>query len=1478
MKKRSIWVLLGLLVAALTFALAGCGGGEETEYALSETQIELTVGGTKTLTISPEPEGEVTWTSADPAVATVDGGTVTAVQAGSTTVTAAIGGTDKTLSCSVTVKTQQGGGETTGEYALNFTTLALKTGETKQLSVSDQDGKAVTSGVTYESKNADIATVSETGLVTAVAAGETDITAKVGTATLTCSVTVAQSYAFSLDPASLDIAAGARARLTLKATPELPAGGRPHTFTSSNTNVATVDAGSGEVTGVAKGTAVITCSVDGEEVKANVTVTEYTVKIDNAAMGSETALRMGDPDKHITVTADPADHAVEATYKTSNAGVVTVEGGTLHAVGTGTATVTVTVGGREFTTTVTVSSAVQYTLKADGEEIEDETVTMKLGGTLQLTVERDPAGEIPTTTYTSESAEVAQVGDNGLITAKGVGTTTVTVAIEGADTFEITVNVLYDVVQTEVDYPSDSERTAVNLDALDATNVTLDWAYFGQSGYKDSKKDGNLIGEVDKYDQKASDFYDYRVDMSWTDGTTTAQQLGGRKDGITFKTNISFDVKFTKDAKYVAIFTGAWHATNTISISYNGVVCASRTFTNDGGNGDKNKQIIFTPDQTHFIGTEMTFTVTIGFKGDGDNANNVSLVAIAVVGNTERVDEGPSATAVAPEVKALTSETRNLSVIGTEDWVYAKNGNGDLVRRKGVDNVIKDGDIQYTGGDGTDSLQPTFGRFTWYEQDSSAAPEGGSVNNTHWVDNAWSVPIHLTAGKHVVTLYLTGWKASYFVTVLDGKANTILAASKVVTGYGTADGVADGGNKAVEVKIAINVTTEDTFTFSMSKEGDGNHGWAAIAVGYDTEYTLEKTEFDVTKDGDAAGKVVVKKDGEEYTTNVSFASSDSQVVTVDSSDGTLTAAGAGRAIITVTIDDEVKLRAFVTVTEYTLKSGTSVTISVEKTSQIVIEANPAHAFTATYKVTAGDTYAEVSPEGTITAKAKGEATVTATVGGKTFTITVNVVEYKLNKDTMTLTLGGEQATDTLKMTEGEEGTDVEGVVFSTEDNKIADVDANSGLVTAKGFGKTIVKATKDGTVLECEVTVKLNVTVTPTDYANGSNETVNLDELDEANVTLDWRHFGADGFREEMKGGSLITDEEINGEGQFFDYRVGMNWLNGAEVEQSFIDRIDGIVFKGENSGRVSFTVKVTKDVKYISIFTGAYHAKNTISISYDGVEYASYEFTNNGSNDKFSGDDSQNKCKQIVFTPDMANFGTEEKTFTITIICGQNQNEWTDNVSLVAVAVVGNTPRSQKASAAGTASATHENLMPEQDNTIDLSEGTIDWMYINNNGNNGPARKNGGTIIGDFYTSGELGGGGDGFGTKHQFFTWSDGTQQPSGDNGDTSKTNKIKWGKRPQSVSVKLDAQAQVKITLYISAWQPSIILDIYDENGNRIMSNETVMEGNGGDNGTKAEITLNATAAGTFYLVLHKEGGQDNGNYGLAAIAVANIAAAD
>ena len=159
-------------------------------------------------------------------------------------------------------------------------TASVAVGGTQQLTAQLKDANAnLLTGrtVTWSSGNTAVATVSSTGLVTAVAAGgPVTITATSETKTGTSQITVAvvPVATVTVSPASSSVFVGGRQQLT--ATTNDANGsvltGRTVTWSSSNTAVATVD-GSGLVTGVAAGGSVtVTATSETKTGTSSITV------------------------------------------------------------------------------------------------------------------------------------------------------------------------------------------------------------------------------------------------------------------------------------------------------------------------------------------------------------------------------------------------------------------------------------------------------------------------------------------------------------------------------------------------------------------------------------------------------------------------------------------------------------------------------------------------------------------------------------------------------------------------------------------------------------------------------------------------------------------------------------------------------------------------------------------------------------------------------------------------------------------------------------------------------------------------------------------------------------------------------------------------------------------------------------------------------------------------------------------------------
>ena len=165
--------------------------------------------------------------------------------------------------------------------SLNKTSTSLEVGATETLSATVAPSTATDKTVTFASSDAEVATVDNTGKVTAVKAGNADITVttKDGNKTAKCTLTVTAKQipvtGVTLDKSTLSLEVGATGNLVATVAPS-DATYKAVRFTSSDDAIATVD-DNGLVTAVKAGTADITVEslMDGSKTAVcTLTVTE----------------------------------------------------------------------------------------------------------------------------------------------------------------------------------------------------------------------------------------------------------------------------------------------------------------------------------------------------------------------------------------------------------------------------------------------------------------------------------------------------------------------------------------------------------------------------------------------------------------------------------------------------------------------------------------------------------------------------------------------------------------------------------------------------------------------------------------------------------------------------------------------------------------------------------------------------------------------------------------------------------------------------------------------------------------------------------------------------------------------------------------------------------------------------------------------------------------------------------------------------
>ena len=376
----------------------------------------------------------VTWSSSNPAVATVSAqGVLTAVAVGSTTITATSEG--KSGTAAVTISNVAVGSVTVQPQG-----PSIVQGASVQLSatVRDVNGNIVTDrAVTWSSSNTTQAVVSPTGIVTGVAPGTVIITAtsegKSGTTSVTITPVPVGSVTVAPPSATIRMSKTATLTATVKDSVGTVVTNRPVAWSSSNAAIATVNAG--VVTGVAVGTATITATSEGKSGTATINVTLMPVATVVVSPATKAMLVTQTFPLGVTVT-DSAGTVVTdrvVTWGSSNAAVATVSAaGVVTAVAAGTATITATSEGKSGSSTITVSPVPVSTVA-----VQPPTNTLAPGATVQLTaIAKDSAGGVLTgrvVGWASSNPAVATVSATGLVTGVAEGNATITATQRGKE-------------------------------------------------------------------------------------------------------------------------------------------------------------------------------------------------------------------------------------------------------------------------------------------------------------------------------------------------------------------------------------------------------------------------------------------------------------------------------------------------------------------------------------------------------------------------------------------------------------------------------------------------------------------------------------------------------------------------------------------------------------------------------------------------------------------------------------------------------------------------------------------------------------------------------------------------------------------------------------------------------------------------------------------------------------------------------------
>ena len=487
-----------------------------TGITVDKTATTIVKGATDKLTATLVPadaNGTITWSTSDSSVATVSSdGTVTAVKNGTATVTAKCG--DLSAQTKVTVINPLKAITITG------TTHSIKKGQTTQLGLTYDPADTTDSvAATWTSSNTSVATVSKTGLVTALKDGSTTIKATVGNVSSTYDIAVKEVKltGIKMEEKAL-IHKGDTKALTVEYTPADTTDDKTVAWSSSDSTVASVD-NNGIVTAVKPGSAVITAKVGNYQATCAVTVDAPLKEIVPEKAIIDMVKKQTANIAYSVVPADTTD-SKDVTFTSSDETVAKVNSdGKVTAKKAGQATVTITgANGIKATVTVNVSEIpVNEVVLSAQDEIIEAGAKKVITATLKPENNTDDNQDV---TWTTSDEKIAKVvvdkDDSHKATIEGIaaGSAVITATAANGTKAECTVKVPKHI--TSITLPGAVELTRGTSTTLNVTITPADTDDDTTVTWKSSDSD------VVKVDEKTGMVYAVKAGKADVTATTKA--------------------------------------------------------------------------------------------------------------------------------------------------------------------------------------------------------------------------------------------------------------------------------------------------------------------------------------------------------------------------------------------------------------------------------------------------------------------------------------------------------------------------------------------------------------------------------------------------------------------------------------------------------------------------------------------------------------------------------------------------------------------------------------------------------------------------------------------------------------------------------------------------------------------------------------------------------------------------------------------
>ena len=414
---------------------------------LNKTELILGEGASERLIASVYPENatdkKVSWSSANPLIATVEDGVVRARAVGETQITASVGGKTATVTVKVTEIFVE-----VASVSLNKTVLELTEGDSETLIATVLPQNATDKTISWITSDSSVAAI-ENGVVTALKGGSAVITATAGNKSASVTVNVETRYVpvedIVLDRQLIEMVEDESVTVNASVYPE-NATDKTVKWESSDESVVSVE--NGVVTALRPGSAVITATAGAVSAVCRVEISERYYPV-SAVVLSESAITVRCEQSETLIAVIYPENASDKTlrWESSDESVVSVENGVVTGISTGSAVITVyAADGKSAECAVTV---LEKYVPVEKITLSRSTLSIKGGAVRMLTASISPANATDKTVRWESSDEGVVSVENGVVTALKPGSATVTAYAADGKSATCRITVLSDEVEEE---------------------------------------------------------------------------------------------------------------------------------------------------------------------------------------------------------------------------------------------------------------------------------------------------------------------------------------------------------------------------------------------------------------------------------------------------------------------------------------------------------------------------------------------------------------------------------------------------------------------------------------------------------------------------------------------------------------------------------------------------------------------------------------------------------------------------------------------------------------------------------------------------------------------------------------------------------------------------------------------------------------------------------------------------------------------